>query len=97
MPDPTINERIATLEELAKHLATREDLNRLQREMEGNFNDRFLQIDYSAQEIHKSISCLRNEVRNTTKKAENKFLKFLIVAILAVPPIMDKGLEKLWP
>lgn len=97
MAESKINERVATLEELARHLATREDLNRLQREMEENFSNRFLQMDYSLQEIHKAISSLRNEVQLTSKKAENKFLKILIVAILAVPPIVDKGLEKFWP
>ncbi|MDE0630649.1 MAG: hypothetical protein OXH73_04020 [Caldilineaceae bacterium] len=97
MSTPELRERVATLEEQAKSLATREDLLRVQREIEENFDERFLQIDTSASQLHESISELRDEVRSAAQKAENKLLKILIVAILAVPPLVDKGIEKLWP
>lgn len=97
MPTPELNERVATLEEQAKSLATREDLLRTQREIEKNFDDKFLEIEFSISQVHESISELRNEVKGATQRAENKFLKILIAAILAVPPLVDKGLDKLWP
>ena len=97
MPTSDHNERVATLEQQAKSLATREDLLKIQRDIGEKFDERFLQIDESISHIHESISDLRDEVRRATQKAENKLLKILLVVILAVPPIVDKGLEKLWP
>lgn len=70
---------------------------RTQREIEKNFDDESSEIKYSISQLHESITELRNEVTGATQKAENKVLKILIVAILAVPPLVDKGLDKLWP